>query len=272
MLSNSSGSDNRVRISSSISNGNDGSNGASIGSDSSGVAKGWSHHNMTISRAADILMAPPVKPKRLGLDFHIWQAIVACMPPLAVYLTVQYAKAEIDRMERELQTQEPSTVKESEKASNEVTRTKEATSAQTDITTGHTDVASADLAALQQQLAVLANQVQQLQALVGGDEGGSGGGGVGGGGGGGEGGVGTGGGGGGRGVGVGKEPTETSQEQVGAGMVPMPAVLTRESDVSSSFKAHHIHRTEGIAALDTPKGGETQGMSRETAAGKNKGR
>ncbi|CAI5526683.1 unnamed protein product [Closterium sp. Naga37s-1] len=126
-------------------------------------------------------------------DFHIWQAIVACMPPLALYLTVQYAKAEIARMEKELQAEEASAVKGSEGGSDSGsdsgsegknqegarTATSDVSPAREHVTAGPSgvtsaDVASVDVASLQRQLAALANQVQQLQGLVGAGGGGGG--------------------------------------------------------------------------------------------------
>lgn len=35
------------------------------------------------------------------LDFHLWQFFAACLPPFAVYLTAQYARHEIRRLEKE---------------------------------------------------------------------------------------------------------------------------------------------------------------------------
>ncbi|KAG6553062.1 hypothetical protein Mapa_005399 [Marchantia paleacea] len=51
--------------------------------------------------AAKILFSSPAKPKKFGLDFHLWQFFAACLPPFAVYLTAQYARHEIRRLEKE---------------------------------------------------------------------------------------------------------------------------------------------------------------------------
>ncbi|CAI7836766.1 unnamed protein product [Closterium sp. NIES-54] len=62
-VSNGNGSKVHAKFSNSSSS-RDGSSNASVSSGS--AINGWSHDKMTISRAADMLMAPPAKPKRLG--------------------------------------------------------------------------------------------------------------------------------------------------------------------------------------------------------------
>ncbi|CAM6126397.1 unnamed protein product [Calypogeia fissa] len=51
--------------------------------------------------AARILFSSPSRPRKFGLDFHLWQFFVSLLPPFAVYLTAQYARYEMRRMEKE---------------------------------------------------------------------------------------------------------------------------------------------------------------------------
>eukprot|EP00897_Mesotaenium_endlicherianum_P003349 jgi/Mesen1/3041/ME000018S02351 len=41
-----------------------------------------SDSQLSLMTAAGILFSPSQKPKRLGFDFHLWQAFMACLPPL----------------------------------------------------------------------------------------------------------------------------------------------------------------------------------------------
>ncbi|CAM6108657.1 unnamed protein product [Calypogeia fissa] len=50
--------------------------------------------------AARILFSTPSRPRKFGLDFHLWQFFVSLLPPFAVYLTAQYARYEMRRMEK----------------------------------------------------------------------------------------------------------------------------------------------------------------------------
>jgi len=73
---------------------------------SSLIQRRWSHDRkhqehgeMTFEKATEILFTQPEEPKRFGWDFHMWQAIVACLPPLAIYLTAKYARQDLKKME-----------------------------------------------------------------------------------------------------------------------------------------------------------------------------
>ncbi|KAH7423716.1 hypothetical protein KP509_12G069800 [Ceratopteris richardii] len=54
-------------------------------------------------KTADILFSEedPKRRKKFGWDFHLWQAFVACLPSVAVYLTAQYARYDMRRIEAE---------------------------------------------------------------------------------------------------------------------------------------------------------------------------
>lgn len=58
-------------------------------------------------KATDILFSEeqPKQKKKFGWDFHLWQAFVACLPSVAVYLTAQYARRDMRRMEAEREKQ-----------------------------------------------------------------------------------------------------------------------------------------------------------------------
>ncbi|XP_074375665.1 uncharacterized protein LOC141717472 isoform X3 [Apium graveolens] len=57
--------------------------------------------NLDFMTAAKIAFSAPKK--KFGLDFHLVQLFFVCLPSLAVYLTAQYARYEIRRMEGELE-------------------------------------------------------------------------------------------------------------------------------------------------------------------------
>ncbi|CAH8330153.1 unnamed protein product [Eruca vesicaria subsp. sativa] len=52
--------------------------------------------------AAKILFTEPPKKNKFGLDWHIVQFIIVCMPSLAVYLVAQYARRKMKIMDAEL--------------------------------------------------------------------------------------------------------------------------------------------------------------------------
>ncbi|KAI5081965.1 hypothetical protein GOP47_0001708 [Adiantum capillus-veneris] len=63
----------------------------------------YQQQELDFFKAAEILFSEenPKRRKKFGWDFHLWQAVVACLPSLAVYLTAQYARWDIRRMEAE---------------------------------------------------------------------------------------------------------------------------------------------------------------------------
>ncbi|GAQ77769.1 hypothetical protein KFL_000030460 [Klebsormidium nitens] len=61
---------------------------------------------MGFFEAADVLSKPPVKPKRLGFDFHLWMFIVALAPSAIIYVSAQLIRRVIRQKEKELQEQE----------------------------------------------------------------------------------------------------------------------------------------------------------------------
>eukprot|EP00244_Chara_vulgaris_P012968 TRINITY_DN709_c0_g3_i2.p1 TRINITY_DN709_c0_g3~~TRINITY_DN709_c0_g3_i2.p1 ORF type:complete len:342 (-),score=56.25 TRINITY_DN709_c0_g3_i2:313-1338(-) len=67
--------------------------------------------SMTFMQASKILFSPPKVKKRLGLDFQIFQFLMALLPPTAVFLVAQLVRADIRRWEREIEEQEQATLK-----------------------------------------------------------------------------------------------------------------------------------------------------------------
>ncbi|KAL3835490.1 hypothetical protein ACJIZ3_010226 [Penstemon smallii] len=59
--------------------------------------------NLDFMSAARILFSDPPKKKKFGLDFHVVQFFIACLPSLAVYLVAQYARSEMRKMDAELE-------------------------------------------------------------------------------------------------------------------------------------------------------------------------
>lgn len=57
--------------------------------------------NLNFMTAAKIAFSAPKK--KFGLDFHLVQLFFVCLPSVAVYLTAQYARYEMRRMEGELE-------------------------------------------------------------------------------------------------------------------------------------------------------------------------
>ncbi|KAG2254886.1 hypothetical protein Bca52824_085022 [Brassica carinata] len=52
--------------------------------------------------AAKILFTEPPKKNKFGLDWHVVQFIIVCLPSLAVYLVAQYARRKMKIMDAEL--------------------------------------------------------------------------------------------------------------------------------------------------------------------------
>lgn len=73
-------------------------------------------------KATDILFSEAPKEKKFGWDFHLWQFFVACLPSFAVYLTAQYARREMRRMEEERERENAEKLKTEEKDRKEETR------------------------------------------------------------------------------------------------------------------------------------------------------
>ncbi|CAM8945949.1 unnamed protein product [Rhodiola kirilowii] len=59
--------------------------------------------NLDFMTATKIILTVPPKRKKFGLDFHLWQLFVCCLPSLAVYLVAQYSRSEMRKMEAELE-------------------------------------------------------------------------------------------------------------------------------------------------------------------------
>ncbi|KAL9667113.1 hypothetical protein QQ045_001461 [Rhodiola kirilowii] len=59
--------------------------------------------NLDFMTATKIMLTVPPKRKKFGLDFHLWQLFVCCLPSLAVYLVAQYSRSEMRKMEAELE-------------------------------------------------------------------------------------------------------------------------------------------------------------------------
>ncbi|GBG76823.1 hypothetical protein CBR_g23038 [Chara braunii] len=73
---------------------------------------------MTFMKASKILFSPPKVKKRLGLDFQIWQFLMALLPPTAVFLVAQLVRADIRRWEREIEEQEQASLAVGEQEGN----------------------------------------------------------------------------------------------------------------------------------------------------------
>ncbi|KAL3639815.1 hypothetical protein CASFOL_014783 [Castilleja foliolosa] len=57
-------------------------------------------NNLDFMTAAKILFSDsPMKKKKFGLDFHLVQLLLVCLPSLAVYLVAQYARSEMRKMD-----------------------------------------------------------------------------------------------------------------------------------------------------------------------------
>lgn len=56
--------------------------------------------------ASKLLLSESARPRKFGLDFHIVQFVLACLPSFAVYLVALYARSEMTRMEKEREGRE----------------------------------------------------------------------------------------------------------------------------------------------------------------------
>eukprot|EP00271_Cylindrocystis_brebissonii_P014645 TRINITY_DN36089_c0_g1_i1.p1 TRINITY_DN36089_c0_g1~~TRINITY_DN36089_c0_g1_i1.p1 ORF type:complete len:371 (-),score=59.40 TRINITY_DN36089_c0_g1_i1:213-1325(-) len=77
---------------------------------------GWSRNDESLNweQASAIVFGADTQKRRLGLDFQLWQAFCACLPPLGVYFVAMYAREDMKRLEKHFEDEK---LKESSKKS-----------------------------------------------------------------------------------------------------------------------------------------------------------
>ncbi|KAJ0256692.1 hypothetical protein HA466_0096100 [Hirschfeldia incana] len=86
--------------------------------------------------AAKILFTEPPKKNKFGLDWHVVQFIIVCLPSLAVYLVAQYARRKMKIMDAELgeKKRKEEEKREKEEAEKKALEEAEATKSQEELT------------------------------------------------------------------------------------------------------------------------------------------
>ncbi|ESQ27112.1 hypothetical protein EUTSA_v10019105mg [Eutrema salsugineum] len=91
--------------------------------------------NLDFVTAAKILFTEPPKKNKFGLDWHVVQFIIVCLPSVAVYLVAQYARHKMKIMDAELgeKKREEDEKKEKEEAEKQALEEEAATKSQEEL-------------------------------------------------------------------------------------------------------------------------------------------